>query len=144
MELRALTETYAVSPQIDPEDVAAIKAAGFTTIICNRPDAENPPSHQAAAIRAAAEAAGLSFVENPYSPAAFDWSLVETQRTAIENAGGPVFAYCASGNRSSVLWGLGEAAKGTMTAEEITGAATRAGYDHGRMADDYASLIARR
>ena len=42
MDIRRLTETYAVSPQITPEDVAAIKAAGFTTIINNRPDGEIP------------------------------------------------------------------------------------------------------
>ncbi|MDE3029426.1 MAG: TIGR01244 family phosphatase, partial [Paracoccaceae bacterium] len=40
MEIRALTPDYAVSPQIEPADVAAIKAAGYTTVICNRPDRE--------------------------------------------------------------------------------------------------------
>ena len=28
MDIRALTPTYAVSPQIEPEDLATIKAAG--------------------------------------------------------------------------------------------------------------------
>ncbi len=38
MEIRALTPTYAVSPQIEATDLPAIKAAGYTTIIDNRPD----------------------------------------------------------------------------------------------------------
>jgi uncharacterized membrane protein YedE/YeeE len=43
MDIRPLTPNYAVSPQIAIEDLPAIKAAGFTTVIDNRPDAEIPP-----------------------------------------------------------------------------------------------------
>ena len=47
MEYRQITEDYAVSGQIAAEDVGAIKAAGFRSVICNRPDEEQPgqPSH---------------------------------------------------------------------------------------------------
>ncbi|MDO9527336.1 MAG: sulfur transferase domain-containing protein, partial [Gemmobacter sp.] len=37
MDIRALTPDYAVSPQISPSDLPAIKAAGYSTVICNRP-----------------------------------------------------------------------------------------------------------
>ena len=40
MDLRKITEKVSVSPQITVEDMAAIKAAGFRAIICNRPDGE--------------------------------------------------------------------------------------------------------
>ncbi len=43
MDIRALTQSYAVSPQVAPEDFATIRAAGFVTVINNRPDAEIPP-----------------------------------------------------------------------------------------------------
>ena len=33
MEIRHITPKYAVSPQIDPADVAEIAAAGFTAIV---------------------------------------------------------------------------------------------------------------
>ena len=55
MDIRQITPRYSVSPQISVEDVPAIKAAGITTVICNRPDAEVPPSHQAEALRKAVE-----------------------------------------------------------------------------------------
>ncbi|MEY3309841.1 MAG: putative phosphatase, partial [Pseudomonadota bacterium] len=32
MDIRSLTDSYAVSPQISQADLAAIKAAGFTTV----------------------------------------------------------------------------------------------------------------
>ena len=127
MEIRPLSETFAVSPQIAPEDLAAIKAAGFTTIVCNRPDAEIPPEVQADAIRRAAEAEGLRFVMNPLSHGSLTMEHIETQGRALAEAGGPVFAYCASGNRSSILWALSQA--GRIPTDDLVEAGARAGYN---------------
>lgn len=111
MEIRNLTQDYAVSPQITPEDVGAIGAAGFACVICNRPDAEIPPEISAAKVRAAVEAAGLSWVENPVIGGAITMENVTVQADAIANAPGPVLAYCASGNRCSIVWALTQAGK---------------------------------
>ena len=127
MDIRALTPTYAVSPQITPEDLAAIKAAGFVTVIDNRPDAEIPPAVQTAAMRAAVEAAGLAFVANPVIGGAITEQNVVAQRAAIEASSGPVFAYCASANRSSVVWALAHA--GTAPADTLIGTAAQFGYN---------------
>ncbi|MDZ4096642.1 MAG: sulfur transferase domain-containing protein, partial [Paracoccaceae bacterium] len=62
MDLRPLTPTYAVAPQIAPEDLPAIKAAGYSTVIDNRPDAEIPADLHGAAMQARARALGLDFV----------------------------------------------------------------------------------
>lgn len=118
MDIRPLTDSYAVSPQITPEDIAGIAAAGFTTVICNRPDGEIPPDLRAAEIRTAVEAAGLSFVLNPVIGGAITMDNVTTQGAAIAAARGPVLAYCASGNRSSIVWALSQAGK-MPTAELI-------------------------
>src|SRR5919197_1546766 len=56
MEYRQISDSYSVSGQITPEEIAAVKAAGFRSIICNRPDAEQPGQPSAATVRAAAEA----------------------------------------------------------------------------------------
>jgi uncharacterized protein (TIGR01244 family) len=127
MDIRPLSETFAVSPQIEPEDLAAIKAAGFTTIVCNRPDAEVPPEVQADAIRRAAEALGLRFVLNPLSHGALTMDHIETQGRALAESDGPVFAYCASGNRSSILWALSQA--GRVPTDDLVEAGARAGYN---------------
>lgn len=126
MEIRHLTPDYAVSPQIRPEDVAELKAKGFDTVICNRPDAEVPPGMRAADMRAAVEAAGMTFVENPVVGGALTMENVEAQGAAIAAAKGPVFAYCASGNRSSIVWALSQA--GRRSADELIAAAARWGY----------------
>lgn len=126
MDFRSLTESYAVSPQIDPADVAGLAQLGVTTLICNRPDAENPPALQAAAIQAAAEAAGISFVYNPVNGGAMTMGNLEEQAEAIAGSDGNVLAYCASGTRSSVVWALANA--GEMPTDAILAATERAGY----------------
>lgn len=127
MEIRKLTDTYAVSPQIEPSDCALLAEAGYTTIICNRPDAEIPPALHAEVIRQAAEAAGLIFVNNPVMGASLTPENVELQSSATQTATGPVFAYCRSGTRSTIVWAFGAAAH--MPIADITSAATQAGYD---------------
>ena len=125
MEIRRVTEGYAVSPQIEPQDIPTIAAAGFVTIICNRPDAEVPMELQGDVMRTAAEAAGLRFEFIPVTHGAMTADLVERQRSAMED--GPALAYCASGTRSTVMWALGQA--GTGREAEVIEKARQAGYD---------------
>jgi uncharacterized protein (TIGR01244 family) len=126
MDLRPLDETTSAAPMIDPSDMAALAEAGVTTVICNRPDAEVPPSHQAAAMQAATEAAGMTFVFNPIAGMALTMAAVEEQADAIDGADGKVVAYCASGTRSAILWALAQA--GRRSADDILTATAAAGY----------------
>ena len=127
MDIRPITEAYAVSPQIEPRDAPAIAGAGYETVICNRPDSEVPPELHADAIRRAVEAAGLRFAVVTVPQGGLDDARVAAQREAAR--GTRALAYCASGTRSCALWALGQA--GDRPAEEILSTAARAGYDLG-------------
>ncbi|MBI1173227.1 TIGR01244 family phosphatase [bacterium] len=127
MDIRALTPTFAVSPQIEPADLAALKAAGFTTVIDNRPDGEIPPGLRAEPMKAAAEALGLTFFINPITPGNFSDTVLATQMKAVTDSAGPVFAYCASGNRSSCAWALMQA--GSRPTDELIGLPAKFGYN---------------
>lgn len=127
MQIRQITPRYSVSPQIDPEDLAAIKAAGFTKVICNRPDAENPPSHYADAMAVAAQEAGLEFFVLPLTHQTMTPDNIAAQMAAVDASDGPVLAYCASGTRCTVIWALAQA--GQMSADDILATAYKAGYD---------------
>lgn len=131
MEIRQISPSYAVSPQIDPSDLPQIAAAGFKAIICNRPDAEIPPSHHAEAMQVAAQAAGLKFTYIPVTHQGLNMEMVSGQAAAMEAAGGPVLAYCASGTRSSIVWSLSQAGK--LPTDEIIAATAAAGYELGGM-----------
>jgi uncharacterized protein (TIGR01244 family) len=126
MDLRAITDSYSVAPQLEPADMATLAASGVTTVICNRPDGENPAPLQAAAMQAAAEAAGLAFVYNPVVGGQLTMDNVDEQRDAIDGAEGPVVAYCASGNRSTVVWALGMA--GSLPTDDIIARGEKWGY----------------
>jgi uncharacterized protein (TIGR01244 family) len=130
MDIRKITPDYAVSPQIETSDLPAIKAAGFVMVIDNRPDGEIGPQQHTPVMQAAAEALGLAFVANPVIGGALTMANVQAQRAAMDSATGPVFAYCASGNRSSIIWALAEAKNRPV--DELVGLPARFGYqlDH--------------
>jgi uncharacterized protein (TIGR01244 family) len=138
MDIRPITPAYAVSPQIDLTDLPAIKAAGYTTVIDNRPDGEIPPHLHTAAMRAAAEALGLTFIANPVISGAMTAQNVADQRAAMDAAKGPVFAYCASGNRCSVVWALSNA--GRMPIDDLVGLPARFGYQLDHLRPQLAAL----
>lgn len=131
MDLRQITDGYSVTPQIEPGDVAALAAIGVRTLICNRPDSENPPHLQAAAIQAAAEAHGIDYVYNPFQGNSLTQDHIDEQADAIAGSDGPVVAYCASGNRSTVVWAFGAA--GHVSVDDIIATATSHGYPFERL-----------
>ena len=98
LDIRRIDDSIAVSPQIDPADIAAIKAAGFVAIVNNRPDGEEPGQPGGDAVRAAAEDAGLGYSAIPITHAGFGHAQVSAMIDALAQANGPVLAYCRSGH----------------------------------------------
>lgn len=139
MDIRELTPTFAVSPQILPEDLAHIAAAGYTTILCNRPDGEIPTDICADEMQKAASDLGLRFVINPLVHGAMTQEIVAVQRDTIAD-GGKTLAYCASGTRSTVCWLLGAA--GNESPDSLLRAAAQAGYDLGALRPQLEAIAA--
>lgn len=131
MDLRQITATYSVTPQIEPSDVATLAAMGVKTLICNRPDSENPPALQAATMQAEAEAHGIAFVFNPFQGHTMNQDHVDEQADAIAGSEGPVVGYCASGNRCTVVWAFGAA--GTVGVDDIINIGQSHGYPFEQM-----------
>ncbi|GGB27029.1 TIGR01244 family protein [Sphingomonas metalli] len=126
--IRPLNDRVAVAPQIRPEDVPAIAAAGYVAIVNNRPDGEEPGQPDGEAIRAAAEAAGLRYTAIPVGREGMSMPMLDAMGAALTAAEGPVLAYCRSGTRSCNLWALA-AAKGGRDPALLVGQAAHAGYD---------------
>ncbi len=127
-DIRRIDERISVAPQIDPADVAKLAAAGFTTIVNNRPDGEELGQPSGEAIRAAAETAGLGYVAIPITHTGFAHPQVAAMIDVLTQASGQVFAYCRSGSRSCHLWALARAGMGD-DADMLTEQAAAAGYD---------------
>lgn len=127
MDIRQLTPRYAVSPQISVSDIPAIAAAGITTIICNRPDSEIAPDQYGEMIAKTAREAGIEFHILPITHQTLNAENIAKHHAFIDAANGPVLAYCATGNRCTILWALGNA--GHIPADEIINTATQSGYN---------------
>lgn len=127
-DIRPVTPAFAVAPHLAAEDMKAAAAAGYTTIIANRPDGEAPDLPTLAEARTAAEAAGLAFVAIPFAGGP-TMPLVQQTMDALADAAGPVLAYCRSGTRSITVWALAQAAAGKASPDEIVAHAVQAGYD---------------
>lgn len=104
MNFQTITERYAVAPQIQAADVASLKAQGFTTVICNRPDNEEPNQPSAAEIAQACADAGLNFLHCPMRGAEVATDDVEQLRTLLAHPAEKIFAFCRTGNRSGIYY----------------------------------------
>jgi uncharacterized protein (TIGR01244 family) len=137
-DVRRVTADFAVAPQLEPEDFAALKAMGFQHVINNRPDEEAPDGAKSTDVKVAATAAGLTYVHAPFvgqpTPEAVE---------AAAKAAGPTLAYCRSGTRSVTAWALAQAKSGRMAADDIVKAAAGAGYNLGALKDALRQLGAK-
>ncbi|MGR6330723.1 TIGR01244 family sulfur transferase [Sphingomonas sp. XXL09] len=140
-DIRTINDRISVAPQIAPDDLAAIRAAGFVAIVNNRPDEEEAGQPSGEAIRAAAEAQGLAYTAIPVTHAGFSHPQLDAMAAALVAADGPVLAYCRSGTRSCNLWALA-AAKAGRDPEVLVQQARAAGYDLGGLRPTLDALAA--
>ena len=127
MDLRKITDDFSVSPQIECEDVAAIAAAGFRSILCNRPDGEEFGQSAYDAVAEAAQAAGLAVRSVPIVSGMLSEADLAAFRAALDELPKPILAYCRSGTRCTMLWSM--TSFGDLGADEIVKATSAAGYD---------------
>ena len=127
-EFRQVTEQFSVAPQIELDDIARAAEAGFTLLINNRPDGEQPGQPTSVQVEAAAKAAGLAYAHIPVAggptPAA-----VHTEMALVAEASGPILAFCRSGTRSIITWSIGQAISGERSRAELIALGAKAGYD---------------
>jgi sulfide:quinone oxidoreductase len=128
MQLKTIDQTLSVSEQIKPDDVAAIAAAGFKSIICNRPDAEGADQPVFAEIKAAAKSAGLVATYQPIVSGKVSDEDALAFGKLMDTFPKPIFAYCRTGTRSTTLWSLSEGARGRAL-PDILATTQAAGYD---------------
>ncbi|HCE41122.1 hypothetical protein Y5W_03229 [Alcanivorax sp. 521-1] len=99
-----LTPDLAVSPQLQPEDLAGLAGDGFRVVINNRPDgeAEDQPEHRA--MEQAAREAGLTYHYQPVVASEIDDQDARRFAELVDRQPGPVLAFCRTGNRCGKLW----------------------------------------
>ena len=130
---RQLDEKTLVNGQITPDDVAELKALGVTLIVNNRPDGEDVGQPESDDIEAAAKAHGIDYRHVPIARG-LGPSDIEAMREAMHSVGkGKMFAFCRSGNRSTLAWAVARSEDG-VPREELDRMANEAGFDLGPVA----------
>lgn len=124
-----LDEKFSISGQLSVSDLESIKEQGYTAIICNRPDYEDPGQLLVADIESCATELGLHFLHIPVSGSGPTMQAVDLTKQALDEASGPVLAYCRSGMRSTMLWALASAMRGDVSSDEIISVASDAGFN---------------
>ncbi|HET6307018.1 MAG TPA: TIGR01244 family sulfur transferase [Rhodopila sp.] len=127
MSPKFITHDLSVSPQLAPEDMPSVAAAGFRAVINTRPDGEEANQPSSETIRQAAVSAGLAYVHLPVVSGRIRDADVAAFGSALQAAQGKVLAFCRSGTRAVSLWALTQA--GQLPTETILAAAGTAGYD---------------
>ncbi|MDS1140596.1 TIGR01244 family sulfur transferase [Pusillimonas sp. SM2304] len=103
--INALTDNFAVAPQLSAEDMQAVADAGFKSVIINRPDLEGGPDQPLSAeVMAAARVAGLEVEYQPVVSGAMTPEDVVRFAQLLKVLPGPVLAYCRTGTRCSHLF----------------------------------------
>ncbi|MEN0088222.1 MAG: sulfur transferase domain-containing protein [Pseudomonadota bacterium] len=109
MEARRVTDDYVVTGQITVEHLPIIVEAGFKSVLCTRPDGEDPGQTDFAIIADEARKLGLEARKidvvghigiTPENLAEFIDAWEELPR--------PTFGYCRSGQRAATLHAMTE------------------------------------
>lgn len=130
---KRLSDRLSVTPQIDPTDMQALAAAGFRSVISNRPDGEEPNQPDWATIERAAHDAGMEARHIPVTPGAITDEDAARFGAALDELPGPIVGFCRTGARSTSLWALSNADQ--RPADELIRTAADAGYDIAALRD---------
>ncbi|MDK4698306.1 TIGR01244 family sulfur transferase [Kingella negevensis] len=113
MAIEKIADYLYVSNQLDERWAKRVAMYDIKTVICNRPDGEEPNQPSFETVKGWLNAAGIEHVI--YMPVVMDSiddaALQEFQETVAKSPA-PILAYCRSGTRSAMMWALAQTKRG--------------------------------
>lgn len=134
--MRQLTDTLSACAQLTQEDIKALADAGVKTLICNRPDDEEPDQPAASSLQAYAESLGLEWFFQPVISGQVEDAQGDEFAEILSKAKTPIVAFCRSGARCGMLWALSQ--RNQQQPQALVEHLKASGYD---MPDFFARLI---
>lgn len=127
--LLPLDARVSVAGQLKTDDMKEMAALGYAVVVNNRPDGEAWMGQpRTADLAQAAEEAGLTFVDLPFSGPGATPEQVRTLAGLLRDGDRRIVAFCKSGMRSTLLWAAASMANGRPL-QEVLAAARGAGLD---------------
>jgi uncharacterized protein (TIGR01244 family) len=140
-KITSLADRFSVSGQIGPDQLADLKARGYTTIISLRPVGEGSDQASLVKISDAARGIGMAFAYVPVASGAIQDASVAALSQAVTLNSGKVLLYCRSGSRAARTWSLFEASRPGGSDADFILATVKAS---GQSADDLRAAIVER
>lgn len=135
LDLPFLDDRVAVSGQLGPADMKRLAAAGFLTVVNNRPDGEAMFGQpRTAELKQAALGAGLTFLDLPFSGPRATPAQARSLADLLTQGDGKIVAFCKSGMRSALLWAAATMVNGRPL-DEVLRVAAHAGQKLDHVAD---------
>ncbi len=106
MQIKHIEDNFTVSEQIALEDIKTLAEMGVKTLICNRPEGEEPNQLSNAEIISESETHGIKFVHIPSPGREIPQDSLDLFIKTINEKSGKIHAYCRTGTRSSIFWEL--------------------------------------
>jgi uncharacterized protein (TIGR01244 family) len=104
MNTTKMAPEFSISKQIELTDLAFANESGFKTILCLRPDDEEPDQISFSEIAAAAREYEIASFYVPVVPGQMASIHLKELAKIMTKAKNPVLAYCRSGKRAELLW----------------------------------------
>ncbi|MFC3100447.1 TIGR01244 family sulfur transferase [Altererythrobacter lauratis] len=111
MSITPITPAFSVTGQLRAANLKAAAEQGFKSVICNRPDGEEPDQPTAADLQRGAEGLGLQFRHIPVVPGMFTDAGAAQMAQALAEMPAPVLAFCRTGARSTKLFEMAQSAQ---------------------------------
>lgn len=109
-EITPLNADFSVAPQLQPEQLVDVAAAGFRSVINNRPDFEGGPAQPTNAdIEGAALRAGLRYAYLPIVPSRVGEAEILAFGELVATLPKPILAFCKTGIRCAKLYEISAA-----------------------------------
>ncbi len=123
-----ISNDFSTSPQLQPEQLAALAADGFKSVINNRPDGEGGAAQPtSAAIASASTSAGLEYAYLPVVVGKITAGEVETFARLLEQLPKPVVAFCRTGTRAASLYKMANEEAGVAALSPAQGQSSSTG-----------------
>ena len=104
LEIKPLTSSFSVSPQISLDDLSVIAELGYKSVINNRPDDEISGQIGNAIIQKKCVELGLEYQYQPVVSGTITARDCQSFSQNLSRMPLPILAFCRSGTRSSLLW----------------------------------------
>lgn len=118
-----------LAAQPDEPELAQIAAAGFKSVVNNRPAGEEPGQLDPMVEGERARALGMEYRHIPMTGATLTPELVDHFRAELEALPKPVYVHCRSGTRSAALVLMDKAVREGVSGQEAARRAAQLGFD---------------